>query len=486
MFSAFGRSSLNQGSGESVISTVLKAFGVAAVLLACIFLTSPTRSEAAWPVTVSGPSQLASDGSGRVFVASMGLDRINRYSPAGTLQASMGASGVGGGKFKFPKGVTVESGGAIFVADTNNHIIQRLYPDGGAHAQWGTDPGVGGTALGSFKFPSALATDDAGWVYVADTGNDRVVKCSAWGWCPKEFTFSPAGGIESPSGIAVDSSDNVYVSDTGGSRIVKSDPEGNILAIWSAPGAADGFLSGPNGLAFDSADNLYIADTGNNRIQKLSTTGNFLQKWTTAGSGTFSAPTGVTVDPSGTLFVSDTGHGRIERIGGAIPPDGPTGATSVTGPTGHTGPVGPTGPPGPPGPTGPSGNGGGGNGGTGCKKTNTCKPNGFKRPNITKVKVSPGPRSWIYADGYLDMQVAVTNKGKLAAKMVEVSFGSSQKRKVKPKPEKLIIKYIKPGWTVTRNFKVTAKRSAYGQVEITAYAGGKQGKSKLELIRPWW
>ncbi|HTU16293.1 MAG TPA: NHL repeat-containing protein [Solirubrobacterales bacterium] len=421
-----------------------------------------------------------------MFVAAMGQDRVNRYSPAGTLQASMGASGVGGGKFKFPKGVTVESGGAIFVADTNNQIIQRLYPDGGPQTQWG-NPGVSGSGLGDFKFPAALATDDAGWVYVADTGNDRVVKCSAWGWCATEFTYAAAGGIQNPSGIAVDSSDNVYVSDTGGSRIVKSDPSGNILAIWSASGSADGFVVGPTGLAFDAADNLYIADTGNNRVQKLNASGNFMQKWTTAGSGAFSGPTGVTVDPSGALFIADTGHGRIERIGGAIIPDGPTGETSTTGPTGPTGPVGPTGPPGPPGPEGPSGNGNGnGSGGKDCKKTGTCKPNGFKRPNITKVKLSPGPRSWIYADGYLDMQVAVTNKGKLAAKMVEVSFGSSQKRKVKPRPQKLIIKHIKPGWTVTRNFKVTAKRSAYGEVEIYAYAGGKTGKSKLELIRPWW
>ena len=106
-------------------------------------------------------------------------------------------------------------------------------------------------------------------------------------------------------------------------------------------------------------------------------------------------------------------------------------------------------------------------------------------PRISKVKLSPGD-SWIYADGYLDMKVAVTNKGKLPAKMVEVSFGSSQKRKVKPRPQKIIIKHIKPGWTVTRDFKVTAKRSTYGNVEIYAYAGDKQAKSKLKLIRPWW
>lgn len=477
MFSAFGRSSLNQGSGESVISTVLKAFGVATVATLCIFLTS-TPASAAWPKAAPAASQLATDSSGRVFVASMGQDQILRLSPAGNLQQAMGSTGTAPGKFKVPKGVSVEPGGAIFVADTGNHRIQRLYPNGDYQTEWGNF----GTGTGSFKSPSALAIDDSGNLYVADTGNDRVIKCNAWGHCPTEFTFAGEGGIANPAGIAVDEDGNFYVADTGGSRIIKSAPDGTVLGTWGAPGTGNGQFSSPTGLWVESSGSLFVADTGNDRIQKLNTSGGYVQKWTG-----YAGPTGVAVDSSGSIFISDTGQGEIERIGGAVVPDpGPTGETG-TGPTGPTGPVGPTGPTGPTGPPGPGGGGNNnGGGGSDCKKTKTCQPHGFKRPNITKVKISPGPRSWIYADGYLDMQVAVTNRGKLAAKMVEVSFGSSQKRKVKPKPQKLIIKHIKPGWTVTRNFKVTAKRSAYGEVEIYAYAGGKTGKSKLELIRPWW
>lgn len=466
------------GPGENhgpFISTVLKAFGVTVVASLCILL-SAASSHAAWPKTVSGNSQMATDSSGRVYVAATGQDQILQYSPAGTLLQSIGSTGTAGGKFKFPKGVAVEAGGAIFVADTNNHRIQRLFPNGSFQTEWGSN----GTGLGNFKSPSALAIDGSGNLYVADTGNDRIVKCNAWGWCGSQFAYAGIGGIESPQGVAVDSDGDVFISDTGNSRIVKSSPAGAVLAVWSAPGAADGFLSGPSGLAFDAAGALYVADTGNNRIQKLSSTGNFVQKWTGPGAGNFAGPTGVAVDPAGSIFIADTGHGRVERIGGAIIPDTPTGPTGPV----VTGPTGPTGPPGPTGPTGPSG--GGNKGGGKCKKN--CGKGGKipdPKPNITKVKVAPG-NSWIYADGYLDMTVAVTNKGKRAAKMVEVSFGSSQKRKVKPKPQKILIKRIKPGWTVTKNFKVTAKRSAYGKVEIYAYAGGKKGTSKLELIRPWW
>jgi len=434
-----------------------------------------SSADAAWPKTASGVSQLATDSSGRVYVASAGQDRIYQYSPSGTLLQSIGSTGTAGGQFKFPKGVAVDAGGAIFVADTNNHRIQRLFPNGAFQTEWGSN----GTALGNFKSPAALTIDGSGNLYVADTGNDRVVRCNAWGWCGSQFLYAGIGGIESPQGIAVDDGGNIYVSDTGNSRVIKSGPTGNVIAVWSAPGAGDGFLSGPSGLALDAAGALFVADTGNNRIQKLSTSGNFVQKWTGPGIGSFAGPTGVAVDTAGSIFISNTGPGKVERIGGAIVPDTPTGPTGqvVTGPTGATGPTGPTGP-----------SGGGNNNGGGCKKK--CNGKGGKipdpKPNITKVRITPGPRGWIYADGYLNMQVAVTNKGKLAAKMVEVTFGSSQKRKVKPKPERILIKRIKPGWTVTENFKVTAKRSAYGEVEIYAYAGGKKGKSKLELIRPWW
>ena len=88
--------------------------------------------------------------------------------------------------------------------------------------------------------PDAVAVDGGGNVYVADTDNNRVVKCNAWGWCPAAFTFDTGindiGGISGPLGVATDSSGNVYVSDTGNDRIVKSDSTGNVIAIWSTFG----------------------------------------------------------------------------------------------------------------------------------------------------------------------------------------------------------------------------------------------------------
>ena len=453
---------------------VLKAFGVAAVASLCMMLVASSAS-AAWPKAITGPSQLATDADGKVFVAATGQDKIFELSPAGTQLLGVGSNGTSGGQFKVPKGVSVETGGAIFVADTGNSRIQRLFPNGSFQTEWGSN----GSALGNFKNPAALAIDDGGNLFVADTGNDRVVRCNAWGWCGSQFTYAGAGGIESPQGIAVDNDGNIYVSDTGNSRVIKSSPTGSVLAIWSGPGAADGLLNGPSGLDVDAAGATYVADTGNNRIQKLNTTGNFVQKWTGPGIGTFAGPTGVAVDTSGSLFISDTGHNKVERIGGAVIPYGPTGGGGTVGPTG------PTGPPGPTGPTGPSGGGSNNNGGNntngGCTKK--C-PVPDKKPRISKVKIIGA--NWIYADGYLNMQVAVTNSGKAPARVVEVSLASSRKKRIKPKPYKFFIKRIKPGWTVTKSFKVTARRGSRGKAVITAYAGGKKDKARLKIFKPYW
>lgn|GEM_PF-2167154 len=462
-------------AGGTITSQVLKASGVAAVALLCIFcLTSPARSEAAWPNSVVNASQLATDSSGRVYVAASGPSQIVKYSPSGSVVQTIGSFGSGAGQFKHPQGVAVDDSGNIFVADTGNDRIFRLFPAGNVQSQWGST----GSTLGFFQGPTQIATDGSN-VYIADTGNDRIVKCNGYGFCGTEFLFPGIGGIQYPSGVAVDSTGKVYVSDTGGNRIIKSNAAGTVQAVWSASGTGDGQVNGPSGLAIDGFGNLYVADIGNNRVQKFSTAGTFVQKWTGPGAGNFSGPQGVALDSSGSLFVGDTANGKVERIGGVIPPVTPTGESGVTGPTGPVGPTGPTGPSGGGGGGGGNSGGGGNNGGGG---TEIPDP----KPNITKVELTPGKYGWVYADGYLDMQVAVTNKGKRAAKMVEVSFGSSQKAKVKPKPEKLVIPRIKPGWTVTKNFKVTAKRSAYGTVDIYAYAGGKKDRSRLKLIRPYW
>jgi hypothetical protein len=128
---------------------------------------------------------------------------------------------------------------------------------------------------------------------------------------------------------------------------------------------------------------------------------------------------------------------------------------------------------------GGGGGGGGGNGGGSGGGSASARPQVL----ITKVKLIPH-QGWIYADGYLDMKVQVTNQGDGIARRVPVYLTSSRKG---VKTARLVeIPQILPGWTVTRSFRVRAKRSARGWVMIQADCEGKRNRSFLKLIKPWW
>ncbi|HEY0306559.1 MAG TPA: hypothetical protein VGB94_00210, partial [Acidobacteriaceae bacterium] len=118
--------------------------------------------------------------------------------------------------------------------------------------------------------------------------------------------------LSGPKGIAVDGYTNIFIADTGNNRIVKAHQFGatatdNVVYIPSTTTFGGTVLSGPTGIAVDSAGNLFIADTGNNRIVEYTRLG--VASVISAGSLTLSAPTGVAVYPSGSLVVTDATHG---------------------------------------------------------------------------------------------------------------------------------------------------------------------------------
>jgi tripartite motif-containing protein 71 len=106
-----------------------------------------------------------------------------------------------------------------------------------------------------------------------------------------------------PSGVAVDSSGNVYVADSGNHRIQKFNSSGSFITKWDSYGPGDGQFYSPYGFAVDSSDNVYVADSENGRIQKFDAAGNFITKWGSYGSGDgqFYSPYGFAVDSSGNV-----------------------------------------------------------------------------------------------------------------------------------------------------------------------------------------
>ncbi len=238
------------------------------------------------------------------------------------LAMRFGSEGVDDGEFSSPTGVAVDKEGNIYVADTDNHSIQKFDKDGKFLARWGGDPD---SVEGSFYYPRGLATDPEGFVYVADSGNNRVQKFDSEGNCMQawgKFGFAwrgaEMGQFDVPWGVTTDHRGSLYVTDTSNARVQKFQPDGTPLLKWGRDGSYDGAFFYPRGITVDFAGNVFVADEGNHRIQKFYPRGSFLTKWGREGNGPgqFKSPWGVACDALGNVYVVDSGNHRIQKFDG--------------------------------------------------------------------------------------------------------------------------------------------------------------------------
>jgi hypothetical protein len=107
-----------------------------------------------------------------VYVADRDNHRIQKFDSDGKFITKWGTYGSEEGEFDSPTGIAVDSLGYVYVADRFNHRIQKFDSDGNFIAKWG----IKGNGHGEFKSPSGVAVDSLGYVYVADRDNDRIQK----------------------------------------------------------------------------------------------------------------------------------------------------------------------------------------------------------------------------------------------------------------------------------------------------------------------
>jgi len=245
--------------------------------------------------------------------------------------------------FTYPDGMAISSDGIMYLADRENNLVRKITPLGAVTTVSGN--GKTGFANGldtasEFAFPSAVAVDGSGDVYVADQLNSLVRLVSSSGMATTYAGTPGVAGLANgaaagsafngPDGIAVDNSGNVYVSDVGNNVIRKISATGNVTTFAGSGtvGSADGTgtaasFNQPVGLAVDGGGNVYVADEGNNEIRKISPLGvvTTIAGSTTAGNAngvgaaaTFNQPTGVAVDAHGNIFVADSYNNLIRKI----------------------------------------------------------------------------------------------------------------------------------------------------------------------------
>lgn len=297
------------------------------------------------------PMGIAVDGNGTVYVADSFNHTIRKITSGGSVTTLAGCPNVMGSRdgtgssasFNTPGGVTVDASGTVFVADTLNHTIRKITPDGtvttlaGTPGQYGSIDGTGNRT--QFNTPSALVVDGAGSLYVADTYNDTIRKVSPAGvvttvsGSASTTGFTDGAGSAAlynfPAGIAIDSNGNVYVADTGNHTIRKEIWSVVTTVAGSAPQPGHngsgiyGFLNSPTQSTLDASGNLYVADTGNQVIIKCTGTGNslvagqMLKTGTTDAAGSsaaFNYPQGIAIDSGTNLYVSDSWNHTIRKI----------------------------------------------------------------------------------------------------------------------------------------------------------------------------
>ena len=239
-----------------------------------------------------------------------------------TALRAIGSQGSGPGQLLRPKDVALDADGNLYVADSGNHRIVVFSPDGKFLRAWGRQ----GAANGEFNEPWGIAVDaERGFVYVADTWNHRIQKfdlkgtfITQWGSGTIVDTGGQAVGFEGqffgPRDIAIDAEGNLYVTDTGNERVQKFDPDGNFLAQWGGDGTAPGMFKEPVGIAISpTSGDIFIADTWNRRVQRFDKDFNPIAQWFVQGWESQSVVNKpyIAVDAQDNVYVTDPESFRV-------------------------------------------------------------------------------------------------------------------------------------------------------------------------------
>ncbi len=284
-----------------------------------------------------------------------------------------GYSGDGGpadqARLHYPKNIAFDSDGSLYIADSGNHRIRRIAPDGiittVTGRSGGGDLGDGGPAdQARLWSPNGIALDSDGGLYIADSQNHRIRHIASDGIITTvagtgtsgysgDGGFADQASLRNPMGVALGSDGSLYIADSMNNRIRRIAPDGIITTVagtgtsgYSGDGgfADQAEFYTPQGIAFDSDGSLYITDVNNNRIRRVTPDGIIT---TVAGTGRIgysgdggsadqamlSQPRDIALSTDGSFYIAGYNNQRIRRVA----PDGIITTVAGTGTSGYSG-----------------------------------------------------------------------------------------------------------------------------------------------------
>ncbi|HET9590492.1 MAG TPA: hypothetical protein VFO91_17025, partial [Anaerolineales bacterium] len=318
----------NYGVGPSEAPEVEDPYAAGAVILAADRIFGP---ELFPPLGLNAPRAIAAGLDEDLYIADSRNHRILHIATDGTLLQEWGTftDQVTGdapiGTFNEPWGVAVGPDGSVYVSDTWNHRVQKFTEDGEPIQIWGQYgqplPEVP-ESKSSFWGPRGIAVDSEGRVFIADTGNKRIVVFDDDGNYLTEFGtggFDP-GQFDEPVGVAVANNGTVYVTDTWNQRIQAFIPSEDGLvyfpsAQWDVNAWFGQSLENKPFIAVNEDNHVFITDPEGYRVIEFTENGEFVRTWGDFGTGAdeIGLAAGIAVDPEGFIWVSDAGNNRILR-----------------------------------------------------------------------------------------------------------------------------------------------------------------------------